>query len=303
MKWFKHFSDASDDEELAMLIAEFGGDGYMFYWRVLETIASQMKPQNAQTSLTYSWRIWSQKLGISQQKLKKIYNFLSTKLEKCSNKVQTKSLLFLKKLEKSLKIDCPKLLSIKDNHFKNLQVAGNKLAPVEVEVEVEEDIPPIVPQRNTKAEVVGGVDEGDFLSASFSPAYSEVLDCWKDERCKAGLSTGLIGKNSKTGAMKLAGAIDRGETTLQDARKAIRNLLADPEKRETYSLAGLVNNFEIWVNRSPPESVKTTQLNQSKEVIYYSGICGECNYSVTGFEGGIATCPRCNGQIKLGKEV
>ena len=178
----------------------------------------------------------------TEENMQLSFNKVRDKFQQSSNKVTT----FFKKLEKSLKIDCPKLLSIKDNHFKNLQVTGNKLAPVEVEVEVEEDIPPIVPQRNTKAEIVGGVGEEDFLAASFSPAYSEVLECWKDEREKAGLSTGLIGKNSKTGAMKLAGAIDRGEATLQDARKAIRNLLADPEKRETYSLAGLVNNFEIW---------------------------------------------------------
>ena len=120
----------------------------------------------------------------------------------------------------------------------------------------------------------GNEREIDLLSASFSPTYQAVLDCRRDERVKAGLATGLIGKNSKTGALKLATAIDSGETTLKNAKLAIQNLLADTEKRENYSLDGLVNNFEIWVNRSPPE-VKTIQLNQTKEVSFYSGVCNE----------------------------
>ena len=118
MKWFKHFSDASDDEKIALLVSEFGGDGYMFYWRILETIAGQMKPESPKTYLVYAWEKWAKCCGLSQQKFKKILNFSSTL-----------SLFFLEKFEKTLKIDCPKLLEIKDNHFKNLQVAGNKLAP------------------------------------------------------------------------------------------------------------------------------------------------------------------------------
>ncbi len=183
------------------------------------------------------------------------------------------------------------------------QQSDNKPVTTTKEDKEVKNTPPIVPQRETQIEFEGDVGGGDFLSASFSPTYSEVLDCWKDERSKAGLSTGMIGKNSKTGAMKLAAAIDRGEATLMDARKAIRNLLADPEKRETYSLSGLVNNFEIWLNRSPPESESTTQLNQTREIVYYSGVCGECNYSVTGFGKGVVPCVRCGSKIELRREV
>ena len=185
----------------------------------------------------------------------------------------------------------------------NRQRSDNKLVTTTKEDKEVKNTPPIIPQRDSRQTVVGDMGEGGFLAASFSESYQAVLDCWKEERENAGLSTGLIGKNSKTGAMKLATAIDKGETTLQDARKAICNLLADPEKRETYSLAGLVNNFEIWVNRSPPEPEKTTQVNRTKKIDYYSGTCGECNYSVTGFGEGVVICPRCKGSIKLGKEV
>ena len=231
MKWFKHFSDASSDEDIARLIAEFGGDGYMYYWRVLETIASQMKIVNTQTSLTYSWKIWAQMTGLSQQKFKKITNFVETKLQQSSEKVERKLFLFSKKSKDVLMINCPKLLTIKDNHFKNIQNTGKLLASKEVEVEVDEDIPPISPQHQNLATIAADRGGEDFLVESSSENYQAVINCWREERGKAGLSTGMVGKNSKTGALRLAAAIDRGETTQQDVQRAIRNLLADPEKR------------------------------------------------------------------------
>ena len=365
MKWFKHYSDASNDEELAMVVSEFGSDGYMFYWRVLETISSQMQPHTPQTSLTYSWKIWAQKIGLSQQKMKKIYNFLTTKFDKSSDNVRTKSLLFLKKLDKSLRIDCPNLLSIKDNHFKNLQVTGNKLASKEVEVEVDKDIPPLIPprgdvgggmpktdsssQRTTplksdtlpqqptdRSAVAAQAEEqnlstlqslpqpymallkqqsksllpandildgqGDYLSASFSPNYQQILDLWKSERSKVDLATGLIGKNSRTGALKLAVAVDNSEVTFEQIQQAIRNLLDDPEKRETYSLSGLANNFDVWLGKTSNEQ-KTIQLNHTNKTTFYSGVCTSCNYSTVGANRGTAICPRCKSQIELKGEV
>jgi len=128
MRWFKHYSDASSDQDISKLIDEFGGDGYMFYWRVIEVIASQMKPENTKTNLDYSYKKWAESCGLSQQKFKKICDFVSTL-----------SLLILKKREKSCEIDCPKLLEIKDNHFKNLQAAGNKLAP-KIKKEIKKEI-------------------------------------------------------------------------------------------------------------------------------------------------------------------
>ena len=340
MKWFKHFSDASNDEELALLIDEFGGDGYMFYWRALETIALHMKPDTQQTLLTYSWRIWSQKIGLSQQKLKKICNFITTKFEESSEKVRTKSLLFIKNIENALSIDCPKLLSIKDNYFKDSRKTCKRLESQEVEVEVEEEIPSIVPPREDGGSVgnlsscktknsaspsstledrsvlatppdrpkqpMQHVDNNvDYLSASFSESYQQVIDLWKSEREKVGLATGLVGKNSKTGAMRLSTAIDSGETTLNDVQTAMSNLLADPEKSEKYTLIGLVNNFEIYLNKSESlkqAEVETPRINTTNAVTFYSGFCSNCNYSTMGVSAGIVLCQRCDTEVELTKE-
>ncbi len=303
MKWFKHFSDASSDEDVARLIAEFGGDGYMYYWRVLETIASQMKIVNTQTSLTYSWKIWAQMTGLSQQKFKKITNFIETKLQQSSKKVERKLFLFSEKSKDVLMINCPKLLKIKDNHFKNSQNTGKLLASKEVEVEVDKDIPPISPQRKRENRVIVDFGGEDLLVASFSESFTAVINCWRVERDNAGLTTGLIGKNSKTGAMKLAAAIDKGETNISDVQRAIRNLLADPEKRDTYSLDGLANNFDVWLSRSPPDKQETRHLNRTVAVKFYTGTCHKCGYNTTATRSGSVECPRCNGTIMITEEI
>ena len=116
-----------------------------------------------------------------------------------------------------------------------------------------------------------------------SSNYQLIVTCWREERIHVGLSTELIGENSKIGAQKLASAIDKGETTLGNVRKAIQNLLTDTEKREKYSLNGLANNFELWLNRSHTQKIKTIQLNQTKDIVYYFGVCRQCGYSMTGF--------------------
>ncbi len=131
--------------------------------------------------------------------------------------------------------------------------------------------------------------------------YLSVLNCWKEERNNAGLAAGIIGENSKKGALQLASAIDKNEITLPDVRKAIHSLLADTEKRKTYSLLGLANNIEIWLNHSSPAK-KTIQLNQTNNVVYYFGVCENCGYSMTGFKEGLAICQKCKTQIKLRKD-
>ena len=144
--------------------------------------------------------------------------------------------------------------------------------------------------------------EADEGEKSPSKNYLPVLDCWKEELINAGMPAKFIGNNSKKGAIMLASAIDEGEITLVETRKAIRNLLADTEKRGKYSLFGLANNFELWLSCPQSKNDKTIQFNQTKNLVYYHGTCENCGYSVTNFEEGAAICPRCKNQIELRKE-
>ncbi len=45
MKWFKHISDSLDDPFIFDLVDQFGGDGYLVFFGVLEIYAREFKPE------------------------------------------------------------------------------------------------------------------------------------------------------------------------------------------------------------------------------------------------------------------
>ena len=128
MKWFKHLSDASDDEFLSSIIDEFGLEGYGRWWLIVECVARQMDSSD-KCSAEYSWIKW-------QSILKGKRNKLETFLERLGNKLE----MNLKQNGNVLEIKIPKLLELRDNHTKNLQATKLKDCKQEVEVEVEVEV-------------------------------------------------------------------------------------------------------------------------------------------------------------------
>jgi hypothetical protein len=122
MKWFKHHSDASDDEFIAGLEEEFGLEGYARWWKLLEAIALQMD-ETDRCSVEYPIQKW---LRILKAKRKKLDSFLVYSENKL--KINTKQ------TGNILEIEVPKLVEIRDNYSKNLQATSKKLASKEVEV-------------------------------------------------------------------------------------------------------------------------------------------------------------------------
>lgn len=117
MKWFKHYSDASDDQFIEELEDKFGWEGYGRWWKLLEIISKGMEKNN-EPYAEHSWVKW-------QSFLKGKQNKLDLFLVHC----QDKSKLKLEQNGNILRIICPKLLELRDNHTKNLQVSGKLLAP------------------------------------------------------------------------------------------------------------------------------------------------------------------------------
>lgn len=107
MLWFKHFSDASDDEFMVELEEIFGLDGYARWWKLCEAIAKQMKPGDKSCSCAYPWPKWQIILKGKRKKLEEFLEHLENKqeinLEYCNN---------------VLKITMPKLLKIRDEYSK-----------------------------------------------------------------------------------------------------------------------------------------------------------------------------------------
>ena len=125
MKWFKHMSDASDDEFIADLEDKFGLEGYARWWKMLEAIATQMD-ETDKCSVAYPMQKWLKILKAKRNKLSQFLVYCELQL-----KINTES------TGNILEIECPKLLEIRDNHSKNLQATYKRLASEEVEVDTE----------------------------------------------------------------------------------------------------------------------------------------------------------------------
>jgi hypothetical protein len=140
MKWFKHFSDSLDDPFIQELLEKFGAQGYLAYFGLIEIIAKE-NGSKLTGKLEISPSFLKQKLHISSRKLQEIFNFSSTFPK-----------LFFNFSGEKWKFDVPKLLELKDNYSKDLQVTGKKPSnhkEVEVEVEVEEEVEAHKPKEKT----------------------------------------------------------------------------------------------------------------------------------------------------------
>jgi hypothetical protein len=67
LRWFKHMSDASDDEKLADVLTEFGPEGYGVWWLLVEVVGRQMD-SSPKCEASYSLDLWARKLYVSKRK-------------------------------------------------------------------------------------------------------------------------------------------------------------------------------------------------------------------------------------------
>ena len=109
MRWFKHLTQASEDEKLAEILELHGAEGYGVYWLILEKIAFLMDGTD-KTSARYSIKKWAKFCGKSPKILRK---FLET--------FQKLSLFNIEICENNsdfLVIECRKLLKYRDEYSK-----------------------------------------------------------------------------------------------------------------------------------------------------------------------------------------
>ena len=76
MRWMKHLTKSRTDDKLALLIDQFGAEGYGVYWIILEKVAQNMG-KGDKTSAEYSLRNWAMSCNMYKPKFKKIVDFCS----------------------------------------------------------------------------------------------------------------------------------------------------------------------------------------------------------------------------------
>jgi hypothetical protein len=107
MRWFKHMTDAWDDERIATLVDTHGLEIYGLWWRILEIIAKQMDGSGEKCGASYSAKTWGRFCGISGNKFQKYIQVLE------KNKIIN---LITKQNEIGIKV--PNLLKYRDEYSK-----------------------------------------------------------------------------------------------------------------------------------------------------------------------------------------
>ncbi len=76
MKWFKHFTDAHNDNALRKVRMKYGADGYAIYWYCLELIAGDLDGHRANFELTHDAEVIGFDLKIDQLRVEEIMRFM-----------------------------------------------------------------------------------------------------------------------------------------------------------------------------------------------------------------------------------
>jgi len=118
MRWFKHLSQAAEDEKLSEILELYGAEGYGIYWIILEKIAFLMDGTE-KTTARYSVKKWSKFCGKSPKVFRKFLEsfqkLLLFRVEICQNNSDF------------LIIDCPNLLKYRDEYSKKSGQPPDKL--------------------------------------------------------------------------------------------------------------------------------------------------------------------------------
>lgn len=76
MKWFKHFTNAHNDNAIKKVRMKYGADGYAVYWYCLELIAGDLDQSKATFELSHDAEVIGYDLRIDQLRVEEIMNYM-----------------------------------------------------------------------------------------------------------------------------------------------------------------------------------------------------------------------------------
>ena len=148
MKWFKHFSQASESDGLQGLLDEFGLEGYARYWLLIELFCEKWEPDT------------EPKFTIHESQIRKKLRINSTNTELFLNYCQTYLGLFYKKTEKFYSFEFPKLLEILHRDVKRARTMRAQCAhKPRLDIDTDKDLKEI-----NKEKCKEEIKQGDIIS-------------------------------------------------------------------------------------------------------------------------------------------
>lgn len=182
MKWFKHFTDGHESENLITLRVKFGWEWLARWYVLLEMVAAKMDASD-RCHLEYPLRDWCRFMDCSPRQLLDFFTFLvSKKIGGCSIEVDPELLRSYSevtpKLRKDsasfssvlLKIYLPNLLKNKDEYTSNIVTKSRHVSgQTHSQIQKREErllSPPIIPPLPKKAEPIPPETGGDVKNRS-----------------------------------------------------------------------------------------------------------------------------------------
>lgn len=124
MKWFKHDSDASQDNKLQNVLLDYGLEGYGLYWHCLELIAGKVDSDNVTFELEHDARVIARNVGCTPQKVEEMMRyFVNIGLFENADGVIT-CLKMAKRLDKSMTSNTEMRKTIGLMNLNNTQLDG-----------------------------------------------------------------------------------------------------------------------------------------------------------------------------------
>lgn len=160
MKWFKHLSGSLKNSFISDLVYNFGGDGYLVFFGVLELMSDEFDFNNPGV-LTISWNNLRRNLQLSRQKTAKILSFCHQK----ANENHSKNVSFFVEMNDSgVVINCVRFKELCDEYTRKeiskksgvcQDTLPQKVFPEEeVEGEEEKELEVLAPNRIPKREKI-----------------------------------------------------------------------------------------------------------------------------------------------------
>ena len=196
MKWFKHYTNASEDSKLIQLKDKFGKEGYANYFLFVELCAS-LYNQTDKHKLVIHQSIIRKKLDINYRKIESFFSL-----------AQELTLFRYSKEDVFYSIDFPNLSKIRDNHTKNLQVTGKKVSE---KFPLDKEAQQVTPPKNKNKEGELLVNSTQNFENSFKFDYQKLYNSYP-RREKKGMSIS-----------RLVQIINGDEKIYSDIEKGISN--------------------------------------------------------------------------------
>lgn len=168
MLWFKHMSDASNNDFLTRLEDEFGLEGYARWFKLLEAVAHGCEPKKGVWKVAHPWSKWQQ---ILKGKRKKLETFLEhSEIVSRTNQKLTGNIL---------EIEIPKLRELKDEYTRKSGQRPDNVAP-DTETDKEEENTPQNPPLGGLAPMVDSGPSGNEKKPKQrkrkAPTYSQSFE-------------------------------------------------------------------------------------------------------------------------------